>query len=82
MNEIPCTEEKCLKYPVCRSKKEIRCDALRKYIDSEASLISAKKTLKLWDYVYTILPGAIYVYPGYTTSKEEFEQHLMGYINR
>ena len=31
---IPCKREKCLKYPVCKSKTEIACSDLRKYFMS------------------------------------------------
>jgi len=29
---IPCIKDKCLKYPVCKSKRTISCDKLFKYV--------------------------------------------------
>ena len=29
--KLPCVEEKCLKYPVCKHKKVVMCHSLRNY---------------------------------------------------
>ena len=28
---IPCVKEKCLKYPICQNRQEIKCNSLNRY---------------------------------------------------
>lgn len=39
---IPCKENKCLKYPVCKHKVAIKCDDLREYYKKLESNIFSK----------------------------------------
>jgi len=40
--ELPCTINKCLLLPVCRSKKHIRCNELRKFTDNLNHLLKQR----------------------------------------
>jgi len=50
---IPCLKNKCLKFPVCKGKKQICCDILFDYADKEMQY----NYIQFWNYVKTLLPN-------------------------
>jgi len=56
---MPCIEQKCLKYPVCRTKKYIICsDLLERFRD-----IEEEGSWNVWDIFEEYFPNIITVHP-------------------
>ena len=55
---IPCIEEKCLKYPACRRKVKIVCQALINYYNAEAARDNSQFHTNTWAKVKEALPNA------------------------
>lgn len=51
---IPCIKEKCLKYPICISKKAIRCFLLHKYYKDIS--IDGMSGIDAWHHIRKTLP--------------------------
>ena len=54
---MPCIKDKCLKYPVCKTKRQIRCAILHKYYMHMVGQTSLTGT-EAWDYIREGLPNA------------------------
>ena len=39
---IPCIEDKCLKFPVCKHKEEVDCDILHSYVLNTTEIMRRK----------------------------------------
>jgi len=60
MNKIlPCKIKRCLKYPLCISKKVISCDVLRDHYAELREEIKRgpTKTPQIWDNLRIVLPN-------------------------
>jgi len=57
MNTIPCIKNKCLKFPVCKSKRHIDCTSLREYYD-EVILIQGQDSISGGP-IYTTFPNLL-----------------------
>jgi len=56
---IPCTDMKCLKFPVCKSKSSIICkDLLKRYRD-----IEHEGSWDPWDIMREYFPNLIRIHP-------------------
>ena len=59
---IPCIKEKCLKYPVCKQSRIIRCADLSvyyrklRYIKLKENLTLSDMRIKLWEDININLP--------------------------
>jgi hypothetical protein len=58
-NIIPCIKDKCLKYPACRHKKSIKCEALICYYYELYHEITEVKRYHrdIWNIMNEILPN-------------------------
>ena len=60
---IPCVEEKCLKYPICKNKSSIKCSLLKRFFLElmEEYRCDALRDSKVWERVWEFLPKIIII---------------------
>jgi len=58
-NIIPCVKDKCLKYPVCRHKASVKCEALLLYYYEVYHEITEVKRYHrdVWNIMNEVLPN-------------------------
>ena len=59
MNQIPCIENKCLLYPVCRYKKFIVCTPLREYCYEVSQTHKIDNDQDIWTILYSSFPNLL-----------------------
>lgn len=63
--DIPCIRDKCILYPICKFKSELRCDILKEYADGvydklvidETAYIITKEVLSTLRQVFPNIEG-------------------------
>ncbi len=62
---LPCIENKCILFPVCRHKQQIACKELHNYVRTELNTFP-QSTATVWTDIHIIIPNLCEV-----TSREE-----------
>ena len=65
---IPCVEDKCLKYPICKNRLSIECDAVNNWF-YETNITNHNYPVLNWDELHIYLPRATGLAPEGWTDK-------------
>lgn len=75
---IPCIEDKCLKFPICKSKVVIDCISLKQFylnhFDPEAQILD--ESSRIWSIIHKHLPYVSVINPGTTTELSYTPTHI------
>jgi len=63
--DIPCIKDKCILYPICKFKSDVRCDILKEYTDAiynelvmnETALVISHRVLSTLRQVFPNIEG-------------------------
>ncbi|GAF78359.1 unnamed protein product [marine sediment metagenome] len=65
--EVPCIKDKCLKYPICRTRTILACDLLAEYYDKKhdtrtvSVVISVFNDDPIWSTIRKVIPRIIWI---------------------
>ena len=83
---IPCVKDKCLKYPICKSRAIIECSPLKEYYMIQIGDAEGKQMLdeidKLWTIIHKYLPSVSVINSNYTVIQSSVFTPPVLYCNR